>query len=104
MQDRKDSLTIAEFALRHSLSEATVRRYVRSGALEHHQPGGRKHRIIIPHDALDSCPPAKRSAGTPTQNENQTGSPREARGSRPHWMRRRPRPPGSELGRDLTDG
>lgn len=56
MREGSRYLTVAEFAKSTGLSEKTVRRRVGDQTLAHHQPGGKKTRILIPVDALDRKP------------------------------------------------
>ena len=48
-----DHISIDEFSRQSGLAAITIRRYLRSGHLPYVQPGGRKHRILIPVTALE---------------------------------------------------
>lgn len=47
-------LSIDDFARRAGLSVSTVRRLIRAGSIRYEQPGGKRHRIIIPPNPLNS--------------------------------------------------
>lgn len=51
--DERQYLSVEEYSQRSGLAVITVRRYIRSGRLRALQPGGRKHRILIPVAALE---------------------------------------------------
>lgn len=85
----KEFLSPAEFATRSGLSESTVRRRVRDGTLPHRQPGGKRSRIVIPHDALVG-PHQPTGATRPTADQiNSHGQqkPRSLSGPKPLWQR-----------------
>jgi excisionase family DNA binding protein len=80
------------------LSLSTVHRYLDKGKLPKEQPGGKRCRVLIPRDALESTNRNGESAGdTPTQLSNgyqETGeviavvlSPNKSHrpGSQPRW-------------------
>lgn len=84
----------AEFAVLSGVSEATVRRYVTNGRLPSVQPGGLRHRVLIPADALAVFlrPAAERSAARESESQQQpTLSPpspamRPSAGPKPRWL------------------
>ena len=87
-------LTIPEFARHTTLSESTVRRRIREGTIPVHQPGGKRHRILIDRNALRyasssptdaDCPPAEKF-GTANRRSSQTVGQVPLRGPRPQWM------------------
>jgi hypothetical protein len=51
-----EHLSPKQFSRLGGLSLATVHRYLRQGFLPFLQPGGRRHRILIPRQALELLP------------------------------------------------
>jgi hypothetical protein len=88
-------LTVDEFACLSTLSEVTVRRYLRDGRLPKFQPGGDRCRIGIPVSALQTLEPAQsvRPVGldsapsTDAQSLNQLSINKKLPGRRPRWRR-----------------
>ncbi len=81
-------LTIEELAAATTLSVSTIRRLVKTGAIVGHQPGGPRHRIMFPPDAIEQAtkvakPPAAES-GPSLPPPGPTGRP--PRGPRPRWF------------------
>ena len=77
-------LSVDEFSARCGLSAVTVRRYVASGKLPSRQPGGRKHRVLIPAGALDQIPTKPIAAANPDPNPTAT---KPTSGPTPRWQR-----------------
>lgn len=71
-------LSIGELASATTLSVSTLRRLLRQGVITGYQPGGRRHRIVFPADAIRQ---ATQSRPEPAPSHN--GPPR--RGPRPQW-------------------
>lgn len=88
----KNYCSPTEFSQRSGLSVVTVRRYLRSGLLPFVQLGGRRHRILIPSDAIEQfrLPPAAepRAVAEPS-SEPLKSTPLS--GPEPRWLRDRPR-------------
>jgi excisionase family DNA binding protein len=86
-------LSPEEFGDRSGLSLATVHRYLKKGKLPFHQPGGRRTRILIPIDALESVSrSASQADRTTAPAAAQEASPAAERpvplpGPRPRWTR-----------------
>jgi len=81
-----------EFSERSGLSLATVHRYLRSGKLPFVQLGGRRHRVLIPCDALDLLlkPSVNEKPAEPTFNKR-SDNPPPMSGPQPRWLRDPPR-------------
>jgi excisionase family DNA binding protein len=81
-------LTIEQLAAATTLSVSTIRRLVRKGAVVGHQPGGPRHRIMFPPDAIERAAKSARPPGA----EDTAGAPppepvaRPPRGPRPKWF------------------
>ena len=87
-------LSPKEFAPRHDLSISTVRRYVKDGRIPADQPGGRRHRILIPIDALTQSGKASKTpsdATTDAASREKPSVPREIHkrsGPMPKWLQK----------------
>jgi excisionase family DNA binding protein len=86
--DGQECYCVKEFAKRNGISASTVRRLLRQGKLPYFQPGGNKHLILIPHDALVRSQPDFPALGE-KQNQRSDNSGRRLPGPMPRWMQRR---------------
>ena len=82
-------LTIEELSAETRLSVSTLRRLTKKGLIVGYQPGGPRHRIVFPPDAIESAAkvattPAAEVAAKPTRS-GPTGRPQ--RGPQPKWFR-----------------
>jgi excisionase family DNA binding protein len=84
-KDRQECYSVKEFAKRNGMSAPTVRRLLHEGKLPYFQPGGSKHLILIPHDALARCQP-EYPALREKQNQLSDNTGRRLPGPRPRWM------------------
>lgn len=99
-QETRRYLTIEEFARRSGLSTSTVRRRKKDGSLPFCQPGGSRHRVVIPEDALDRIQsdamaipsasaglPALETPGNAVGSDSSSGatSQRVLKGPPPKW-------------------
>jgi excisionase family DNA binding protein len=83
-------LTIEELAAATTLSVSTLRRLHKRGAIAGHQPGGPRHRLVFPPDAIEQ---AARASQAPTAAPAPGPAPKDATprplpGPRPRWARR----------------
>lgn len=83
-------LTIEELAAATTLSVSTIRRLVKQGVIVAHQPGGPRHRIVFPPDAIEQV---AKSAKPPEAESVPSAPPsgcagRPQRGPPPKWSRR----------------
>lgn len=76
-------LTIDELAAVTTLSVSTLRRLVKQGRLVGHQPGGPRHRVLFPPDAVERAAAAATPAAPAAPPPKVTTHPR--RGPRPKW-------------------
>lgn len=88
----RDHYSPKEFSERSGLSLATIHRYLRSGKLPFVQLGGRRHRLLIPWDALQLLltpsaveTPAKQKVHKPMDSSQPLSGPQ------PRWLRDPPR-------------
>ena len=82
---KRDHLSIEEFSQQSGLAVVTIRRYVQKGRIPFVQPGGRKHRILIPIDALHDL-----QNPVPTQPAEPTPQPAAhpvRSGPKPRWFK-----------------
>lgn len=81
-----------EFSRLSGLSIVTVRRYLRSGLLPFVQLGGRRHRILIPCDALGRFrhPPTDQPQPK-TELKGEVSKSTPLSGPMPRWLRDHPR-------------
>jgi hypothetical protein len=81
-------LSPKQFSELSGLSLATVHRYLRCGRLPYTQLGGRRHRILIPFDALDQVH-KQMAEGPPLRAEAADRPSRQGprSGPTPRWMR-----------------
>ena len=86
--DGRTAYTIEEFAARNGISTSTVRRLIRKQKLPFSQPGGSRHRILIPHDALARSQPEYPSLRQQQPIQKSDAGPK-LRGPLPAWKRRR---------------
>lgn len=79
-------LTFKELCAVSKLSASTLRRLIRLGVIKCFQPGGHRHRIVFPPDAIEqataSLPPPTASGGSAAGD---AGPPR--RGPSPKWLK-----------------
>jgi hypothetical protein len=80
-------VSVKEFAQQNSLSESTVRRRIKEGALPYQQPGGKCKKLLLPVNALEIS--AGDTAGLGSSRSLLNGSARSC-GSRPHWRKELP--------------
>jgi hypothetical protein len=86
-------LSLAEFSALSGLSVTTLRRRIKDGSLPYRQLGGRRHRLLIPRDALETLnQPVDSSCGPCQPDEERNGptqhisaAPHELPGPRPRW-------------------
>ena len=78
-------LTIRELAAATTLSVSTLRRLLRRGAIAGHQPGGPRHRLVFPPDAVEQAAGASQApAAAPAPGGAQKDAkPRPLPGPRP---------------------
>ncbi|WP_020474589.1 helix-turn-helix domain-containing protein [Zavarzinella formosa] len=90
--DEANYCSPAEFAQLCGLSLVTIRRLMRSGRLPSVQPGGPRHRILIPCDALDRLLPATGRVVHPEKlaSGTITDPPKRLSGPLPKWLREKP--------------
>ena len=83
-------LTIEELSATTTLSVSTIRRLVKKGVIVAHQPGGPRHRIMFPPDAIEQAARvAKSPEAESVPNAPRPGSAeRPQRGPQPKWSRR----------------
>lgn len=82
-------LTIQELSAATTLSVSTLRRLKKKGVIVGHQPGGPRHRVVFPPDAIEQAADARKSCGaasTPKAPPS-SGTTRTQRGPRPKWAR-----------------
>lgn len=82
----RNHLSIEEFSQQSGLAAVTIRRYLRKGKIPFVQPGGRKHRILIPVQALQNLQnpiPLK----LPEPARQPTAQP-VLSGRKPRWLKR----------------
>ena len=92
-------LSPKEFAARTGISLATVRRYLKSGRVVAHQPGGRRHRVLIPADALEQVAPSTPPRVGPDRSSpaiaplpgHPAADDKSLCGPAPKWLRQLPR-------------
>lgn len=92
VMESKNYCSPTEFSQRSGLSVVTVRRYLRSGLLPFVQLGGRRHRILIPCDAIERFrqpPAAEPRVGADPSSEPSKATPLS--GPVPRWLRDHPR-------------
>ena len=58
MEEQSQYISPREYAKQTGLSEATVWRYINTGKLQKHQPGGKNCRVLIPKCALEAVGPS----------------------------------------------
>jgi excisionase family DNA binding protein len=76
-------LTIEELAIATTLSVSTLRRLYQKGLIVGYQPGGPRHRILFPSDAVEQLTrPVTPSLPTPAPAVK---SSTPTRGPRPKW-------------------
>jgi excisionase family DNA binding protein len=85
--DGRTAYTIKEFAKRNGMSAPTVRRRLREGNLPYFQPGGPRHRILIPHDALARSQPEYPALRHQQQPNQKSDAGTRLPGPQPAWMR-----------------
>lgn len=82
-------LTIAELAAATTFSVSTLRRLVKRRVIVGHQPGGPRHRIVFPPDAIERVAAAQTPHATaPAPVAPSPGAPPPPqRGPQPRWLR-----------------
>jgi hypothetical protein len=90
-------LSPAEYSRRSGLSPSTVSRYLAAGLLPKVQPGGPRHRVLIPVEALQAPATAGQNLGAASRFEQSDSRPIESpvsttnasprRGPTPRWKR-----------------
>jgi hypothetical protein len=81
-------LSVKEFGATHGLSVSTVWRYIRDGKLPFSQPGGRRHRVTIPEDAVLTQREQPETLQTTENNPTESPPPlKHLSGPKPAWMR-----------------
>jgi hypothetical protein len=81
-------LSVKEFSATRGLSESTVWRYIWDGKLPFSQPGGRRHRVTIPEDAV--LPQREQPEVLQATENTPTDCPpalQHLSGPKPGWMR-----------------
>lgn len=76
-------LTIEEMSALTTLSVSTLRRLVKKGAITTYQPGGSRHRMLFPPDAIEQVARAQQSASA---EETDSAETKPQRGRRPKWL------------------
>jgi hypothetical protein len=92
------SCSVEEYADMSGLSTETVRRYLKAGKLPYDQPGGPRHRILIPLSALPAGangsarvnPEGSPISHSPADQFEQPQSRERLPGPKPRWARKRP--------------
>lgn len=85
----RDHCSPKEFSQRSGLSLATIHRYLRIGRLPFVQLGGRRHRVLIPCDALDCVlkPETREPAPQSSKAAKPHDNPPPVSGPQPRWLR-----------------
>ena len=76
-------LTIEELSLASTLSVSTLRRLFQKGLIVGYQPGGPRHRILFPRDAIEYV--ARATAPSLPTPAPDVKSATPTRGPRPKW-------------------
>ena len=81
-------LSRREFSKRLGISIATLDRLLKEKKIPFEQPGGLRHRVMIPIIALDVLRQIREKETTPTSSEKPVKSPDVLSGPTPRWRRK----------------
>ncbi len=82
-------LTIEELSAATTFSVSTIRRLVKKRVIVGHQPGGPRHRIVFPPEAIERVVRlATQAEGADAPSPSRSGPPQNpSRGPRPKWSK-----------------